>query len=126
MVLVTGWLVLAVGCLAGWACRFLLIEPREMEVLCLSASAPAWCEARALLLSMSFPPRYGLVAVAAGVTCWAVRRRPAAAFAWTGLVAGGLGLFLYDTGWSASGVILALLRLPRIGEEPADPREFSA
>ena len=85
-----------------------------------------WCALRLELLSLTFPPRYSWVAIGAALICWALRGLPAAFFAALALAAGGLGLFLYDTGGSAAGVLLALLRLPRIGEEPPDPREFSA
>lgn len=121
-----GWVALAAGALLGWLGRFFVIEPERVQAICTAAAAPAWCEARAALLAATFPPRYGIVAVAAALACWALRRRPAAVAAALALFAAGLGLFLYDTGWAASGALIALLRLPRIGEEPADPREFSA
>lgn len=126
MVLAIGWAVVAAGCLIGWLCRFFVIEPERLQALCSVAHAPAWCEARTLLLALTFPPRYGMVSVAAAAVCWALRRRPAAAAAYMALFAGGLGLYLYDTGWATSGLLAALLRLPRIGEEPPDPREFTA
>ncbi len=122
--LVAGWLLFGLATLAGWAARFLVIEPEGLHALCTGARSPALCTWRDQLLVLTFPPRYGLVAVAAAVLAWLLRGRPAAACAGVALVAGGLGLFLYDTGWAASAVVAVLLRLPRIGEEPPDPQQF--
>ena len=121
-----GWIALALGALAGWALRFFVIEPEHLQALCDAAAAPAGCVWRNWLLLATFPPRFGFVAIALGAVSWVLRRRPAAVFAGAALLAAGLGLFLYDTGWAASGALIALLRLPRIGDERPDPREFSA
>lgn len=124
--LLAGVAMLGCGCLLGWYGRYFVIEPEQAQALCAGATPPAWCGARAQLLAVTFPPRYGLAAVIAAVIAWMTRGRVAAAAALFGLLAGGLGLYLYDTGWAASGVLALLLRLPRIGEEPPDPREFTA
>lgn len=121
-----GWLTLALAATLGWTLKFWLIEPDAVQALCTSATPPDWCTLRLELLSLTFPPRYGWIASGAALICWLVRGLPAAVFAELALAAGGLGLFLYDTGGAALGVLLALLRLPRVGEEPPDPREFSA
>lgn len=85
------------------------------------------CVVRAALISLTFGATpYGPVAAGSAVLAWTLRGRAAAAVACIGLVAGGLGLFLYDTGLSAAGVLGLLVRLPRIGAEPPSPREFSA
>lgn len=122
--LVAGWLLLVLATLAGWAARFRVIEPEDLQALCSGPRPPAACAWRDQLLVLTFPPRFGLVAVAAAALAWMLRGRLAAACTGVALVAGGLGLFLFDTGWAASAVVAALLRLPRIGEEPPDPQQF--
>jgi hypothetical protein len=124
--LLAGLAALGCGCLLGWLGRYFVIEPEQALALCTGAAPPAWCAWRAQLIALTFPPRYGLAAVIAAVLAWKTRGRVAAGVAVLGLLAGGLGLYLYDTGWAASGVLALLLRLPRIGEEPPDPREFTA
>ncbi|MCC7258375.1 MAG: hypothetical protein IT486_08380 [Gammaproteobacteria bacterium] len=125
MAIVVGWLLLAAGALAGWAARFVLIEPEHWQDLCSVAVPPLTCALRDAVVVITFPPRFSFAAAAA-LLAWVLRGRAAAACAGVALLAGGLGLFLYDTGWVASAVLAALLRLPRIGEEPPDPREFTA
>lgn len=126
MSLLAGLLALAVGCLLGWLGRYFLIEPTAIQSLCAAGTAPAWCAPRELLITVTFGGWWGRAAVASALLGWVVRRRAAAACALVALFTGGLGLFLYDATWAASGVLAALLRLPRIVDEPPDPREFSA
>ncbi len=126
MPLIVGIIALLAGCILGWAGRYAMIEPDHLRVLCAAASAPAWCAARELFIDVTFRGLYGPVAVAAAAVSWVTRGRCATFAAVIALFAGGLGLYLYDTSWAASGVLAALLRLPRIGDEPPDPREFSA
>ena len=123
---VIGLIALLAGCLLGWAARYFVIEPDQMPALCAAALPPAWCAARELLIDVTFRGTWGLAAVGAAVAAWVVRGRTAAACAAIGLFAGGLGLYLYDTGWAASGVLAALLRLPRVSENTPDSREFTA
>lgn len=124
--LIIGLIALAAGCVLGWASRYFVIEPDQVGALCAGMLPPAWCAARSLLISVTFHGAYGFTAAGAAVTTWVLRGRTAAAFAVVALFVGGLGLYLYDTSWSASAVLVALLRLPRVGEEPPDPREFTA
>jgi len=121
-----GLIGLAIGCLLGWASRYFIIEPDQVQALCAAVPPPAWCAARLLVIELTFRGTWGLVGVGAAVAAWVLRGRAAATFVVIALLAGGLGLYLYDTSWAAAAVLAALLRLPRLGEEPSDPREFSA
>ena len=124
--LLLGLLVLAAGTYLGWAARFMVIEPQALHTLCETAAPPALCALRDALIALTFPPHYGQAGLALAVLAWFTRRRAAAGFAVAALFAGGLGLYLYDPAWSTPAVLAALLRLPRVGEEPPDPREFMA
>ena len=126
MAMLAGLIALASGCLLGWASRYFVIEPDQIAALCAVQLPPAWCAARSLLIAVTFHGVYGFAAVGAAVAAWVLRRRTAVAFAVFALFVGGLGLYLYDTGWAASAVLIALLRQPRVGEDPPDPREFTA
>jgi hypothetical protein len=126
MVLLSGVVALVIGCLLGWLGRYFVIEPEQVHDLCTAASPLAWCAVRASLIAVTFRGTWGIAAVAAAVLVWVLRGRGAATVALLGLFCGGLGLFLYDTAWAASAVLGILLRLPRIGEEPPNPREFTA
>ncbi|GIK35927.1 MAG: hypothetical protein AMXMBFR45_02210 [Gammaproteobacteria bacterium] len=121
-----GLLLLAAGSYLGWAARFMVIEPQSLHTLCEAAAPPALCAVRDALIVLTFPPHYGQAGLALAVLAWFTRRRTAAGFAAAALFVGGAGLYLYDPAWSVPAVLAALLRLPRIGEEPPDPREFSA
>lgn len=121
-----GIVALLAGCALGWYGRYFVIEPEHLHALCSASGAGRLCAVRAALIDVTFRGSYGLTAVGAAVLAWMLRGRAAAVVAGVGLFAGGLGLHLYDTGWAAAGVLGILLRLPRIGEEADDPREFSA
>jgi hypothetical protein len=121
-----GLLALLAGCLLGWYGRYFVIEPDHLHALCNVTVPAAGCAARSLLIDVTFRGTFGLAAVAAGVVAWVLRGPTAVVVATLGLAAGGLGLFLFDTAWSASGVLCILLRLPGVGEEHPNPREFSA
>lgn len=126
MAVIIGLVSLAMGCLLGWATRYFIVEPDQMQALCAAVPPPAWCAARLLLIELTFRGTWGLVAVGAAVAAWVLRGPAPAVFVVIALLAGGIGLYLYDTNWAASAVLAALLRLPRLGEDPSDPREFSA
>ena len=126
MTLVHGLVVFAAGCLAGWLGRYFVIEPAAMHAVCGGPAPAGWCAARDVFIHATFSRYYGIASVAAAVACWVLRGRAAAVFAMTALLAGGLGLFLYDASWSAAGVLIALLRTPRIADEQPDARDFTA
>jgi len=126
MSLPAGLLALAIGGLLGWLGRYFVIEPTTIQSLCAAANAPAWCTPRAWLITVTFAGWWGRASIGFALAGWVTHRRAATAFALLALFSGGLGLFLYDATWAASGVLAALLRLPRIADEPSDPREFSA
>jgi hypothetical protein len=126
MALVIGLAMLVAGCVFGRGARYFMIEPAAVHALCAASLAPGWCDARALLIAVTFRGTWGIAAVAGAAAAWLLRGRVAAACAVMALFAGGLGLYLYDTSWAASGILAALLRLARVAEDPPDPREFTA
>lgn len=126
MAFIIGLIALLAGCLLGWTGRYLVIEPHELQALCAVALPPDWCAVRAAFINLTFQSPYGPVAVAGAAAAWVTRRRTAAVAAVIALFAAGLGLYLYDTSWAASALLATLLRLPRVGEEAPDPREFTA
>lgn len=112
--LVAGLLVLAASCQAGLIARYRIIEPDDIYALCLPEARPGWCAPRDALIFITYTFSFGLTAVAAGLLAWCLRGRAALGCALFALLSGGIGLYLYQTGWSALGVLLALLRLPRL------------
>jgi hypothetical protein len=112
--LVAGLIVLAVSCRAGLIARYRIIEPDDLYALCLPESRPAWCVPRDTLIYITYTFSFGYAAVAAAVLAWWCRGRMAWWCAVIALLSGGIGLYLYQTGWSALGVLLALLRLTRL------------
>lgn len=126
MALPAGILALIIGCALGWYARWHVIEPEQLQSLCSAPATDGLCAVRDLLIAVTFRGIFGITTTAAAVLAWVLRGRTAAVVAIAGLVAGGMGLYLYDTTWAATGVLVILLRLPRIGDEPENPREFSA
>jgi hypothetical protein len=112
--IVIGLIVLAVSCRAGLIARYQIIEPDDIYALCLPETRPGWCAPRDALVDIAYTFSFGYTAVAAAVLAWWCRPRLAWWFAMAALLAGGIGLHLYQTGVSALGVLLALLRLPRL------------
>jgi hypothetical protein len=126
MTVIAGLIALLAGCLLGWYGRFFVIEPGHMHALCAAAAPPAWCAVRGWLIEVTFLGTYGVLAVGGAAACWLLRGRPAAFFAVLALGAGGLGLYLYDTAWAASGILAALIRLPRVGRAAQETQQSAA
>jgi hypothetical protein len=105
-----------VGIGAGYAVRFLLVEPETLGQTCAALAAPPWCLPRQAVIWFFHQNVIGLAAVAAGVLAllgprrpgWAplarrFRARPAA------LVLGGLALVLYNAGLGSVAVVLGIV-----------------
>jgi hypothetical protein len=108
-----GFGVLAAAVALGWLGRWRVIEPEALAALCAAAGAapsPA-CALRGLLVQVTFSGSLGISAVGAAALAWLPLGRLSTALALAALVPGGIGLFLFDAGWAASGAVAALLRL---------------
>lgn len=114
--LVPAFLWAGAGIGAGYALRFLAIEPEAIGRTCASLDAPSWCAVRQATVVFFHLNVIGGVATAAGLVAllgarragwriWAgrIRARPLA------LAAGGLALVLYNAGLGSVAVALGLL-----------------
>lgn len=112
---VAGFLVLAAAGVAGWFGRWEIIEPEGLAAACAAGQggAPLACLVRPYLVQLTFSGSFGITAVVAAALAWLAGGRLATALALLALVAGGLGMFLFDADWAVSGAVAALLRLAR-------------
>jgi hypothetical protein len=124
--LVSGLVLLAVSCRAGLIARYRIIEPDDIYALCLPESRPGWCAPRDTLIFITYTFSFGYAAVGAAALAWLSRGRLAWWCAMLALLSGGIGLYLYQTGWSALGVLLALLRLARLERKAPEPEQLAA
>ena len=124
--IVAGLVVLAVSCETGLFARYRIIEPDHIYAICLPEARPGWCAPRDTLIYITYTFRFGYAAAAAALlACW-FRARAAWWCAMLALLSGGIGLYLYQTGWSAAGVLLALLRLMRLERRPPQATALGA
>lgn len=126
MSLRSGLFALIAGCVLGWLGRYRLIEPEHVHAFCGTMEQAFTCQARSTLIALTFPGIWGYAALGAAAAAWVSFGRGARLFSVVALVAGGMGLFLFDTAWAASGVIAALLRLPGASLAADEAREFRA
>lgn len=124
--LIAGLVVLAVSCRAGLIARYRIIEPDHIYALCLPELRPAWCTPRDTLIFITYTFSFGYLAVGAAVLAWLSRGRFAWWCAMLALLSGGIGVYLYQTGWSALGVLLALLRLVRLERQAPEPQQLAS
>lgn len=90
--------------------RFLLIEPRNSQLVCSALDGPAWCPLRRALVPFYTFQGFGILSFAAGLfAAW--RWNGAAAVA--ALMLGAVGLVLYNVELAAAGLILGLITLTR-------------
>jgi hypothetical protein len=105
---------------AGYALRFLAIEPEAIGRACLAESAPWGCGFRQALISLFHFGILGGVAAAAGLyVLWRRHGRrtvPEPAFLRAALIAGGLALALYNAGLGSVAVVLGLLAAMEPGD----------
>jgi hypothetical protein len=124
--LVAGLLILAISSRVGWTARYVVIEPDDLYGICLPDVRPWWCAPRDTLIFVTYAFSFGYASVAAALLAWWCRPRAASMFAMVALASGGIGLYLYQTTWSALGVLLALLRLPRLPHHLSQAGKLSA
>lgn len=122
--LIAGLCMLALSCRAGLVARYRVIEPDAIYALCLPQIRSGWCLPRDGLIFLTYTYSFAWITVVAALLAWLVRGRLAMALAMLSLASGGLGLYLYQTGWSALGVLLALLRLLRHEQLAAQATQF--
>lgn len=92
------------------AARFLLIEPRNSQLVCSLADAPGWCPLRWALVPFYTFGGFGILSLAAGLyALWRGHAKAATA----ALMLGAAGLVLYNVELASAGAILGLVVLTR-------------
>ncbi len=119
-----GVLLATAGFVAGWLLRYQFIEPTAIGILCDEGGidAPSWCDLRtSLIVTVQTLPGRVFVPVLA-VLPWLVGNRTIArGLGLAALFFAGAGLILYNAGLAVVGVVVAGLRLIRLGKEPPQP-----
>jgi hypothetical protein len=106
------WLAVGAGILAvALLLRYVVIEPHEIGMACADDGGPWWCAVRQAIVMMHIWKAWGGLGLAGGLL--------AIAFGWRWAIGLGLsmslmGLVLYNSDFAAPGLMLTLLRLPRI------------
>lgn len=120
-----GFGLLAAAAALGWFGRYGLIEPEALAAACTGAAvAPGVaCAVRGLLVQLTFSGTFGVAAVAGAALAAVLPGRLGVAMALATLVPAGMGLFLFDADWSASGAVAALLCLALKGQPVPQGRE---
>lgn len=102
--------VLAAAVAAGAAVRYGLIEFKAIRDFC-AADMSAPCQLRShVMIALMDTPALGLLALGLGFLALFGDRR---ALVIAAIVTGGFGLFLYNTGLAACGLLLGALRAVR-------------
>lgn len=106
------WIYFAAGVLAvALIFRYAMIEPHWIGIACGSDDVPWWCDIRQGIVMMHVYMAWGLLGLAGGALSfifgwlWAVR---------LGLAMSLMGLVLYNADYASIGLLLTLLRLPRL------------
>ncbi len=105
------WIGAGAGVLAvAFLLRYGLIEPHRIGLVCGADDAPSWCALREMIVQC-MPCGFGLVGLGGGAL--------ALAFGWgwalrIGFAMSLMALVLYNADFGAAGLLLTLLRLPRI------------
>lgn len=92
------------------AARFLLVEPRNAQLVCSALDAPGWCPLRRVLVPVFTFQGFGILSLLAGG--YAVLRWNGAAGV-AALVLGAIGMVLYNVEFASAGAILGLIALTR-------------
>lgn len=96
---------------AGAALRHGLIEFKAVHNICAAASSSWLCEIRShIIITLMNTPALGLLALALGFFALFGNRRTLVIGA---VVTGALGLFLYNAGLGACGLLMGALRTVR-------------
>lgn len=102
-------LVLAGIGLALWL-RYGIIQSTPLGLFCQEAGAPFYCDLREGLIQFNMMAGWSFLALIAGALALATRWRWALVL---GLLAGAMGLVLYNAGPAGAGLILSLAALLR-------------
>jgi hypothetical protein len=105
------WLALLAAGLGATALRFGLIESSAIGQLCGSGHGPAWCSLREWLVLGFLHHVYAVLALAALVPAWWLRRP---SLAWLAAALGAFAMQLYDAEAGALALLLGSLRLLRL------------
>lgn len=105
------WLALLAVGLGATALRFGLIESSAIGQLCGSGHGPWWCTLRSWLVIGFLHHVYGVLALAAVLPAWLLRRP---ALAWLAAALGVFAMLLYGAEAGALALLLGSLRLLRL------------
>lgn len=96
---------------AGASARYGIFEFKAIHDICGAAGASGLCAARSqIIVALMHTPALGLLALAFGFLALSGNGR---ALVVAAVVTGALGLFLYNTGLGACGLLLGALRAVR-------------
>lgn len=95
---------------AAMGLRYQVVEPAAVGLLCDPGTGPWWCALRAVAIGLFGSGLIGLASVVSGVLAHVLDRRWLALVA---LVAGAVGLVLYNADAAAAGFVIGLLRAVR-------------
>ncbi len=99
---------------AGYAARYLWIEPEAFGTLCRAADVPAWCTVRSALIRVTEVGGLGYASVALALAGYLVRGRAACMLGLAAALLAGAGLVLYNTTFAALGILIAVLHAARM------------
>lgn len=109
---VIAWIGAGAGVLAvAFLLRYGLIEPHRIGLVCGADDAPSWCALREMIVQCHALWIWGWLGLGGGAL--------ALAFGWgwalrIGFAMSLMALVLYNADFGAAGLLLTLLRLPRI------------
>ena len=103
----------ALGC--GFYLRYGMIEQPTIGVACESGTRSLLCSVRKLAIALFTPLAFGWTALAAA--CLNLLR-PSLVLCTVALIAGGIGIVLYNAGLSGLAIALLILSLARAAPEP--------
>jgi hypothetical protein len=103
----------ALGC--GFALRYQVIEQSAVGIACEGGLNTWLCASRRAAIALFTPQAFGIAALAAALLNLL---RPSALLCAVALVAGGIGIVLYNVALSALAVALMILSLARPAPEP--------
>ncbi|MFN3076553.1 MAG: hypothetical protein ABT940_06715 [Alphaproteobacteria bacterium] len=105
---------LAVG--VALAIRFLLIEPQALGETCQTFPSLWWCRVRLGFVVLFGAEAFGIAGLALAVLSFgAGRPRVAKGLALVAMMMGAIGLVQYNTSLAAPGLLLAWVRMARLG-----------
>ncbi|MEO5336070.1 MAG: hypothetical protein H7841_04110 [Magnetospirillum sp. WYHS-4] len=112
-------LVVAATAALAWVVRYQFVEPETLGNACEAANQGLWwCSWRTGFIVFTKWRGFGIGAGILAVLAVMAPPRLAFRFVVAAMVAGGMGLLLYDTAYAATAVLFAGLRAVRLQDAP--------